>query len=501
MGNPAETSFTYAFSIYWIKNGILVSIYQSGEQIERPEKAVFSLRDPTGVSERGLGGVSARANPNILAKRMAAKMMMNEDTAKVMRQKRSMSLSIHTQDQRKELWSMRQINRQRTGARRILYIDCYTRHETSGSKVPSSMSIGYGITAGGMIRRSLEEHDFELIRPLADTEPYDDGSRVARLRWVLRGYKRIADAVADKQPDLVFVFHSFSAFPVEIRRILLELGSMIPIIGYTHGSHWDPSDLVRLQHYPGLEMLDLANLLALDRILFDSEFMKRTVTGNIENLNAEVARAIDQRSCIVGLPLDTDFIDSCRPTRSFHRTTIVFNHAPVEAKGPREFIKVAEHALERFDINVMFTRTFDDGDPGASDLRDLRRRFGDRVILGNDMPLRDYFEALWMSDIQVSTAHHESLGVATLEAMYTENCCLLPSRGSYPEICSGNRDVLYNSTSELEERLAFFITGPDRRRSVGQVLALEARNHSAAKVMPRILSVVEDVLEVAHVQS
>ena len=56
--NPAETSFTYTFPIHWIKHGVLVSAYQLGEQIERSEKAVFSLIDPTGISEGGSGEVS-----------------------------------------------------------------------------------------------------------------------------------------------------------------------------------------------------------------------------------------------------------------------------------------------------------------------------------------------------------------------------------------------------------------------------------------------------------
>jgi hypothetical protein len=52
------------------------------------------------------------------------------------------------------------------------------------------------------------------------------------------------------------------------------------------------------------------------------------------------------------------------------------------------------------------------------------------VLLGNDMRLGDYYWALWMADIQVSTATHESLDVSTLEAMYTGNCCILPRLGS-----------------------------------------------------------------------
>ena len=379
----------------------------------------------------------------------------------------------------------------------ILYLDCYTTDVLKAGRVPSSMSIGYGITANKIICQYLEASGFEVVRPLVDSQSAADGSRADRLRWILQGYEKIADAVAKYQPDLIFVFHSSGNFPAEIRRILLDLGLAVRMVGYTHGSHWDPTDLVRLERYPGLEILDLANLTALDRVLFDSEYARRTVIEGIESHNATVAQTVARKSRVVGLPMDTDLIDACRTDESFSRTTVTFNHAPVAAKNPREFIIVISRLMERYDINVMFTRAFEDGTAGASEIGALRKRFGDRVILGNNMTVRDYYRALWMSDMQVSTAFHESLGMATLEAMYTENCCLLPSRCSYPEISAGNQDVLYNSADDLQSRLAFFIEHPARMRSVGGVLARQAKQHGANVVMPRIHSVIKELLESA----
>ncbi len=360
------------------------------------------------------------------------------------------------------------------------------------------MSIGYGVTAGQVIRQYLLQQGFELIRPLADIKPYTDGSREARLRWVLRGYQRIVDAVIKHQPDLVFIFHSFNAFPAEVRRILLELGSPIPMVGYTHGSHWDPSDSERKAHYPGLEVLDLANLMALDQILFDSESIRSTVIDNVRSYSAATADLIAGKSRVVGLPIDTKYIDSHRSDKVFPRATVVFNHAPVPAKNPVEFIRVMRRVMPKFDINVLFTRAFSGGVEGSVEFAELREQFRDRVIAGNNMSLGDYYQALWMADIQVSTAFHESLGIATLEAMYTENCCLLPFRGSYPEICAGNRSVLYRNEHELEHRLGYFIANPEERRAVGMVLADQARIHSAAAIGPRIISAVEDALAEQH---
>jgi len=266
------------------------------------------------------------------------------------------------------------------------------------------------------------------------------------------------------------------------------------MVGYTHGSHWDPSDGERKTKYPGLKVLDLANLTVLDWVLFDSEFMMKTVLDNVRDYNLGTADVIASKSRIVGLPIDTEFIDLQRPDRRFPRTTVVFNHAPVTAKNPAEFIRVIERVMSRFDIDVLFTRAYGPGAAGAAEIDRLRGRFGDRVISGNNMTLEKYFRALWMSDLQVSTAIHESLGIATLEAMYTENCCLLPWRGSYPEICGGNPDVLYRGGADLERRLAFFIANPERRRAIGRVLADRARLYSAAAVGPRIIDVIREAL-------
>jgi glycosyltransferase involved in cell wall biosynthesis len=377
------------------------------------------------------------------------------------------------------------------GRRRVLYIDAYTMDGATGRQAPSSMSIGYGITSSNAICRSFQECGYRVTRPMADTKPYGGASRIARLKWVLQGYQSIADGVAQNPPDLIFIFHSFSAFPVEIRRILLEQGLDIPLVGYTHGSHWDSTDGVRRDRYPGLQYLDLANLAALDLVLFDSNFIKQSVIAAIRQHNYATAELIDGRSAAVGMPIDLELIDRCKTEERFPGTTLIFNHAPVAAKNPAEFAEVAARLMPKLDINVLFTRSFDGDVPGGEEVRALREKFGDRVILGGDMPLEKYYRALWMSDVQVSTAAHESFGVATLEAMYTENFCLLPDRGSYPEICGGRPDVLYDSVPDLEERITYLVSDPRRRRSVGEALADRAREYGPATVVPRILDAIE----------
>ena len=378
---------------------------------------------------------------------------------------------------------------------RVLYLDGYTVPDPKAG-APSSDAIGYGITASSAIRDGLAALGFDVVRPRLDPSPAGTGAGPeARLSWILENYRSVLHTLVEDPPDVVFCFHVFTTFPVEIRRMLLDLGLSIPIVGYTHGSHWDPTDTFRTETYPGMEVADLANLHVLDRVLLVSEYMRTTLRTTIGAFNTPLAERIDASAAVVGLPLDVGRMDACRSDRRFSRPTVVFNHAPVSSKNPDVFARVMARVLPQHDVGVLITREFAPWQPGGEAIAELAKRYPEQVVLGRDMPLDEYFQALWAADLQVSTATHESLGVSTLEAMYTGNCCLLPRVGSYPEICDGHPDVLYEPGEEpLEERLRFFLEHPGRRRSVASDLQqLAGRFHPDAvvrKIAAEVLAVV-----------
>ena len=376
---------------------------------------------------------------------------------------------------------------------RLLYLDGYT---VQGSRrgARSSDAIGYGITASTAIRDGLRALGFDLRCPRSAASTAGGGDREERLSWILSTYRSVLRVLADDPPDVIFSFHAFSTFPAEIRRMALDLGRSIPIVGYTHGSHWDPTDTFRFEVYPGMELLDLANLSVLDRILLVSEYMRTTLRDNIGAFNASLAERLDAKAVVVGLPLDVRRIDACRTEQPAPRTTVVFNHAPVSSKNPDLFIRVMARVLPRYDVDVLFTREFTPRLPGGAALAELAERFPERVILGRDMPLDEYYRALWAADLQVSTATHESLGVSTLEAMYTGNCCILPRLGSYPEICNGHPDVLYElGEGSLEERLCYFLDHPGQRRAVAAELQRMTAKYHPETVVAEIARAVLDV--------
>jgi glycosyltransferase involved in cell wall biosynthesis len=377
---------------------------------------------------------------------------------------------------------------------RVLYLDGYTVPDPRAG-VPASDAIGYGITASSAIRDGLAALGLDVVRPRLDPPPTGTGGGPEeRLTWILANYRSVLRELVEDPPDVIFCFHIFSVFPVEIRRMLLDLGLSLPIVGYTHGSHWDPTDTFRFETYPGMEVLDLANLHVLDRVLLVSEYMRTTLRSTIGALNTPLAEHVDAHAAVVGLPLAVDRIDACRTGRRFPRPTVVFNHAPVSSKNPELFARVMARVLPHHDIAVLITRDFAPWQPGGEAIAELAERFPEQVVLGRDMPLAEYFEALWAADLQVSTATHESLGVSTLEAMYTGNCCVLPRVGSYPEICDGHPDVLYEPGEEpLEERLRWFLEHPEHRRAVASELQRMSARYHPRTVVQKIAAEVLDV--------
>jgi glycosyltransferase involved in cell wall biosynthesis len=379
------------------------------------------------------------------------------------------------------------------GVRRVLYLNGYTvpAEQTGPTGAPSSDAIGYGITASTAIRTGLHAVGFDVVRPEI-TVAGDKDERVARLRWLLSSYDGVLDALSTSPPDVIFCFHAFSAFPVEIRRMLLDLELALPLVGYTHGSHWDPTDTFRFQVYPGMELLDLANLHVLDRVFLVSNYLRATLWRTISAFNTPLARLLDAKFEVVGLPLDVERIDASRTDERWPRTTVVFNHAPVASKNPELFVRVMRRILPRYDVRVLFTRRFLPTHVGGAAVAALAADFAEQVTLGNDLSLPDYYRALWMADLQVSTATHESLGISTLEAMYTGNCCILPRLGGYPEITGEHPDVLYDlGEGQLEERLTYFLAHPDRRLAVAADLQRAAARYSPAVVVQRIADVLD----------
>ena len=371
---------------------------------------------------------------------------------------------------------------------RVLFFPGFTSRRRD---YKASDAVGYGITAVDALLQALPSFGIQVFPARPRRRPWPDLER-QRLAWLLDAHKALL-RLDLRRFDLIFIFHSFQHFPAEVRRILLDLKAPLPLVGYTHGSHWDPTDIFRLIHYPGMEVADLANLLCLDRVLLPSRYLRQVLLSNIGRWQPEVARHLETRMAVVGLPINTRLMDACYTDEKCDRPTIVFNHSLIPSKAPETFLDVAARVLERHDVDIIITRPAEDEALGRR-LQEMARRYPGRVILGGTYDLREYFRILWKADFQISTALHEGLGIATLEAMYTSNCCLLPDRCSYPEITGGLQDSLYRSPEELLEKLEYFLKNEGPRQRVAAELRKRSLDYGPEQVASRLAAVFSALL-------
>src|SRR3954453_16433452 len=99
---------------------------------------------------------------------------------------------------------------------RVLYLDGYTVPDPKAG-VPASDAIGYGITASSAIRDGLAALGLDVVRPRLDPLPSGPGGPDQRLSWILGNYSGVLRELTEDPPDVIFCFHAFSVFPVEIR--------------------------------------------------------------------------------------------------------------------------------------------------------------------------------------------------------------------------------------------------------------------------------------------
>jgi glycosyltransferase involved in cell wall biosynthesis len=366
---------------------------------------------------------------------------------------------------------------------RILFVPTYTNGIVRGAVDAASDAVGYGITAAAVLVEQLG-----VLGHAVDT--VDIVSR-DRQRWYAECLETIASRLRWGRYDVILCFHSFWPFASEVRRIVDDARRSVPIVAYNHGSHWDPSDAFRQERYPALRWADLGNLLAVDAVLLVSDYMRATLLREVGGASAEAAAELAARLWVVGLPIDTGSLDACR-TKKEQAPTVVFNHSFSEGKRPEVFLDVAEEVLERRPARIIITRGAPANSPHHGRLSRLAELFGSRLTVGETLAIPDYFRALWGSHVQVSTATHESLGIATLEAMYARNCCLVPDLGAYPEVVGPVREALYDPRAEsLADRIVGALDDPE-----GSVALADRLADRAGRYRPDVIA--REVEKVLH---
>jgi len=326
---------------------------------------------------------------------------------------------------------------------KIAFVHTY-RASTSSEGGASSDSIGYGITSADLLVQSVRNagHEVVEIRPCA--------SRIIEWRGVV--LSSIARALRDSSVDAIFLFHCANPLAASVRQLLNDSRVNVPLVGYTHGSHWDPTDVYRGSAAPFMQWADLGNLLAMDLIFFVSGGIRDAVLTAVADAAPGALADVASRAVVTHLPVSTPPQElSGRDSGS---RKLVYNHSFDAGKAPQLFFRTAASLLSYdAELIVEFTRSPTPGSSESSELDSLVRGYPRRVEVHGGLSVRDYYEVLAGASHQMSTASHESFGVATFEAILAGCCAILPDRAAYREFFGSVPFGLYQSGQEISRAM------------------------------------------------
>ncbi len=251
------------------------------------------------------------------------------------------------------------------------------------------------------------------------------------------------------------------------------------------------------------ESLALANWLSMavaDRVFVNSEAQLADLHSALPVL---LGRALDHghahrldgvlARCEV-LPVGVDLAGIAPDGhRAPEAPLIVWNHRWDHEKRPDRLFS----ALHRLADEGLAFRLALAGENLRTDPREfdrIRERLGERVVHVGHLDRGEYHRLLASSDVTVSTAEHETFGIAAVEAMAAGCVPLLPDRLSYPEIVppQWHEAVLYED-GDLCDRLRAVLTDLPTARARTDGLAASMRRHDWSVVAPRYDEVIDEL--------
>jgi glycosyltransferase involved in cell wall biosynthesis len=370
----------------------------------------------------------------------------------------------------------------------LLFVDGFTSCDHRDPEA-SSDAIGYGRTSASALYdalgRVMHTRRLSLVGP-------------DRNAWLASTLQKLHEVVVSDRPDVVMLFHAACPAASEVRRLLDDIGYRGLLVGYTHGSHWDPTDTFRAEWHPRLKWADLGNLMALDLVLLVSHHIESVLTQNVNAASTMATQELTGRLAVVGLPVDLAGLDLARQRLKqldIRGPQLLFNHAFNTGKNPDQFLAALPEMLSSWaDLRIHFTRNPPHGSKWEAALQEVTRQHPERILCHGGLSNSKYNELLWSCTHQVSTALHETLGIATLEAMAAGVCSLAPRRQVYPEVMAGIDEALYKSDTPLPEVVAPFVSSPELSRRIGNRQAKKVRlAYSPGAVAARILHRLETI--------
>ena len=270
--------------------------------------------------------------------------------------------------------------------------------------------------------------------------------------WRVRGnplYWAIAEReVLEAQYDLLVVT---SMVDLATLRGLVPNLSRIPTVLYFHENQFVYPQDKQAHSLLEAQMVSLYSSLAADRVVFNSEYNRRSFfdgcTALLKRLPDKVPPGIvaglEAKSSVIPVPLteiDWSALSSktlwpgapgdypSRPLRLLWLGR--FEHD----KGGEMLLSIMEQ-LEREELEIELAMIGQQFRNCPEVFQTIERRFGRLLVqFGNLEAAADYRQYLYNADIVLSSALHEFQGIAVLEAVAAGCLPVVPDRLAYPEV-------------------------------------------------------------------
>ena len=315
-------------------------------------------------------------------------------------------------------------------------------------------------------------------------------------RWRLRASaltlaEAVARVVAEHGPPDVLLVSDMVHLPGLLGFLRRDVGDPAVAL-YVHENQLTHPVGPRDRPDEGLALANWLSMAVADAVLVNSEAQLADLRVALPVL---LGRALDHshghrldevlgrcQVLSVGVDLDGIVPDGHAPAPD---PLVVWNHRWDHEKRPDRLFS-ALHRLADEGVAFRLALAGENLRVDPQEFDQIRERLGDRVVHVGVLDRKGYHRLLGASDVTVSTADHETFGIAAVEAMAAGCVPLLPNRLSYPEIVPAQwHDAVLYEDGELRDRLRVVLTDLPAARVRVDGLARSVRRHDWSVVAPR----------------
>lgn len=278
-------------------------------------------------------------------------------------------------------------------------------------------------------------------------------------KWRMQGgavsLARLFNELDSKDFDLILASDMFdlSTF-VALTRI------KIPTLLYMHENQLVYPQNQRQNHGWRYGFINYTSALVADAVCFNSQYhmdaffteLPRMLKHFPDYNELDTIAEIKAKSSVLSLGIDLQRFDVHEKQYRNDIPIILWNHRWEADKNPQPFFD-ALYQLDADNIPFNLILTGENFRQNPKEFLQAQSYFGEQILSYGYLPtFAEYANALWQSDIVVSTAHHDFFGIAITEAIYCNCLPILPNRLNYPALVpeTHQSQLLYDTSSPYE---------------------------------------------------